>query len=363
MPGPHPDDDLLADLAADVLPVEQARIVEAHVLQCDRCAQLLSDAERVRRLLLADDPGPVPPAVWSRIEAVLLAETGAEAEGSTAHRRAAQPERRPSVAPPFLAETGAWDGPDPLDDPDRWNSARPSAAQTPPTARNVVPGPGGLRGLTTTRRDTRRDRRGPRLSLVIAAAAAVVAFAVVGTARLLGGGNPGSGSTALSSGTAQNSRAAAAAVLVSSGQNYTARDLARQVRPLLATGTAKGTAGSAEASRAGAASAPRAPASPSGTTTAGSDQAPSASGARRAAAVAPDPRATDVRNPQRLAACLAALNASSEPVVAVDLARFQDREAAVLVLSASAGGYEVFVVERTCAPGDEGTLDFARLPG
>jgi hypothetical protein len=360
VPGPHPDDDLLADLAADVLSVEQARIVEAHVLQCDRCAELLSDAERVRRLLLAGDPGPVPPAVWSRIEAALHAETN----GSPADRRPAPPERSRPAAPPSLAETGAWDGPDPLDDPDRWNGTRSPTGGTAGTVRNVVPATGSLRRLTTSRRDTRKDRRGLPLPLVIATAAVVAAFAVVGTAQLLRGGSAASssGSAALSSGTAQDSRAAAADVLVSSGRNYTARDLARQVRPLLAAGAAKGSAGSTEASRAGAAPQPRASASPSETVAAGTSQAPSAS-ARSALALAPDPRATDVRNPQRLAACLAALNASHEPLVAVDLARFQDREAAVLVLRAPAGGYEVFVVERTCAAGNEGTLDFTRLPG
>ena len=32
-------------------------------------------------------------------------------------------------------------------------------------------------------------------------------------------------------------------------------------------------------------------------------------------------------------------------------------------LRAPDAGYEIFVVERTCAPGNEGTLDYARLRG
>jgi hypothetical protein len=71
--------------------------------------------------------------------------------------------------------------------------------------------------------------------------------------------------------------------------------------------------------------------------------------------VAPDPEATDVTNPQRLAACLTALGASSDSVVAVDLARYQGREAAVLIVR-TASGYEVWVVERTCSAGHEGAL-------
>jgi hypothetical protein len=69
-----------------------------------------------------------------------------------------------------------------------------------------------------------------------------------------------------------------------------------------------------------------------------------------------------VTNPQRLAACLTALGASPDAVVAVDLARYQGREAAILVLRAESG-YEVWVVERTCHTGDEGALAETTLPG
>jgi hypothetical protein len=48
----------------------------------------------------------------------------------------------------------------------------------------------------------------------------------------------------------------------------------------------------------------------------------------------------------------------------VDLATYEGREAAILLLTAADGrGHEVWAVERSCAPGAEGALKYTRLPG
>src|SRR4051794_4957905 len=236
MPGRHPDDDMLADLAADVLPLEQARAVEAHVLDCDRCAALLSDAEHVRGLLLASDAGPVPPEIWSRIEAAL------QAAGSPR----AMEERKPAPPPPPAPEArrvdatgpGAWDAPDPLDDPHDWATTvqppvRPLADA--PTARTT----GNLRRLSASRRDARPERRRRPGALLLGAAAAVVLLLAVGTVRLVQSGrgpataafdssSSSAGSAASSSaagstpGNAAAGVAAAGPVIERSDTNYTA---------------------------------------------------------------------------------------------------------------------------------------------
>ena len=359
MPG-HPDDDVLADLAADVLPAGEARSVEAHVMACAQCAQVLEDAEHVRGLLLAGDPGPVPADVWQRIEAALPAEGGAAAGTGTpptttvpladtaafqAFVDAPPPPGRvlPLPSAPAQAEqveqggAGWADDADPLDDPGRWSGSR--RPRTTPASRS------------TARRDARPvagRRRGP---VLLAAAAGVAVIAVVGAVKIAApSGSDSNASLAAAEGSAASSTAgggaapaSAAAPLVRSGVNYTASTLAEQASALVHGDTGQ------------------------------SQQEPRSTLPRRsvtggdlgsAVKVKPDTAAGDVRNPSRLAACLATLDLARDRVVAVDLATYEGREAAILVLEPpTGGGYEVWAVERTCGSGVGGALKYTRLPG
>jgi hypothetical protein len=63
-----------------------------------------------------------------------------------------------------------------------------------------------------------------------------------------------------------------------------------------------------------------------------------------------------------LATCLAALGVPGDRLVAVDLATYEGREAAILLLApAEGGGHEVWAVERSCSSGSEGALKYTRL--
>lgn len=448
----HPDVNALADLAADVLPVEEARAVEAHVIQCPACADLLADSERIRPLLLSDDVGPMPDDVWQRLSGVLAEESSARS-ALDGHLVPMAPVPAPSSAPwdqhwqvdeaqasadatdtQWWAgqQDGGWDR-SPLD-PGAAAGAAPAAAaentvrdqHVPPTDglvrrrrdadarldragddptfdstevwdsfdlrdRNVppaaaapgapsdgddgtgltrvvrpladlspgAPGDTGERPNETTstlsalgggrvsglrkpgrvggpsRRDVRdssRAEKGPgrlrslatgrRAPLLAAAAGVVVAAGIGGFAwnALTGDGGTTRGGTDA----ALPSLAPVSARVLTTGKNYSEAGLGDEAKALVKqAATVKPGSPSVQANFTGNAA---------------------------------------IAQPKVLAKCLDALNASSQTPLAVDLAQYKNREAAIIVLTGQDGGYEVWAVSRDCGSGDESTLSFVAVP-
>jgi hypothetical protein len=135
---------------------------------------------------------------------------------------------------------------------------------------------------------------------------------------------------------------------------YTKQKLPAQVKTLignsqklLAEGTATDSA-RAQADQYAAGPATEAAKSPEG-------------GDPEAAAATPPPTALTqgqlLRSPAALQECLAAIGAAQVEPVAVDLARYAGREAAIIVLPAEGGGYDVWVVARDCRKGSDLAFD------
>jgi len=344
LPGRHPGDDLLADLAAEVLPETQARTIEAHVIGCPRCAELLSDAESVRRLLVTDDPGPMPPEVLARIESALQAEAAARAAGGDhLDGRGPGAPAAPVHATPPAGPQAPWgrdwaDGTgvqDPVPDASPTRLDRPGRV-----ARSVRPGGSGPRN----RRDARPDRPAGflqrRAGVLLGAAAALVLVSATGVVMSQLGGDGSTTSASMSGGPASDEAAAAPSTggfadvrFTTSRSEYTSQNLAAQARKVLQQNF--------DASQPR--SATRTVASPSAfaSVTGGPAQA--------------------LRDSDRLSACIKGLDRDVVPV-AVDFSTFQDREAAIILLPGPGGGYEVWAVDPTCGPDGDGVLAFSTLP-
>ena len=362
----HPDDDVLAEFAAEQLPADQALDVEAHVIDCVECARVLADAERVRQLLIRGDPGPMPDGVWARIQGALAAEmagpgvasalppTGSFAlpvdagRGGTGHVDAGHVDAGQDGAGQDRAgQDRAGSGDDhhgvPLPPPSMSFDEAPTAAwrrfldepPAPPAAPPVQARVGrAVRATVRSRRDARSDEKSGRPwmrpKILIAAAAAGLAVLTAGgfgVKALIGDGS-GAPAYDVVPGPSNHS------VVTGSGAEYTASTLSQRVGALVAriAGSASGRSASASL--------------PSG----------SVSGSPVAV-----PTEGTVADPKRLAACLTALGDGGRKPVAVDLARYEGREAAVIVLPGQAGGYDVWVVARTCSATDQGTLAFKKI--
>ncbi|MDQ1290058.1 MAG: hypothetical protein QG622_3624 [Actinomycetota bacterium] len=434
----HPPQDVLADFAAGVLGIGQARNVEAHVMACPSCQRFIQDAERVRGLFAAPPPGPMPADVWGRVERGLTQEAIARGAGPMTPSGPApvggrgvdsgwfdipgqpgqqafpsapiplHPTGMPQAAPPSMPlrqaplppvspgvgvptpngyplpggqppgdqlyggqipggpparhpgsddaapDTGTMFLPKPgenrpvavpLPPPDLSFDEAPTAAwrlflNEPESEEPVESAEHKRAGRTVrsvqSRRDARTEtnekppwRRPKVLAGLVAAGIAVLGLGGLGIVTLLSDDS----SDGLSAADALPG-AVAHSVLRSSGTEYTASTLVAQVKVLLSG------------------------ASPAAPTVSGK---PAAS-AKPVPAPTVTPKPGTVTDPKQLQSCLGALGERSRSPVAVDLARYQGREAAVIVLPGVNGGYDVWVVARDCRPGGEGHLAYKSIP-
>jgi hypothetical protein len=178
--------------------------------------------------------------------------------------------------------------------------------------------------------DRTKARRMPRW-LTVAAGLIVIGGTATAATQLLGPGGGGANSTA---GRAESSAGAGAPSLsvrpLATGTDYEPAKLGSQVDALLASGVSTPASGPRPATQedfAGAADGPLA-------------------------------------NPSGLHACLTALGATDQAPLAVDLASWQGKDAAVIVLGApsAAGSVQVWVVGRGCAAGDDQLMHYQRVP-
>ena len=379
-PREHPDADLLADLAADVLPEELAVRVESHVVGCDRCAGLLAEAEGIRGLLRRETPPAMPEDVADRIGAAIAAlrlgpaagdREGLEEDPEADARWAAAAARGAVGAARGRRSLGegslAGDGEVPAGGRTARRTVARGRTASVTRLRRAASGPARLRRQAIE--EQRSAERAGRIGRVLLAAAAVVVFAVAGgvAVRLINeagagdtlasnsadsgaGGSAEDGATgtsaqapsAAAAGKGERSAAAAGeAPVLATGTDYTAAGLEAQARRLVSSATVLSYAArDGEAKTATGLPAPSPAQQPAPTT------------------VTAPPGNQALRTPAALRACLQALDVADEQVVAVDLARYQGRDSAVIVLRASGGAYDVWVVARDCRPGAEGTLKY-----
>jgi len=322
--GDHPDPMALADLMAETLPEAEARTLRAHVAGCPHCSGLITDAEGVRPLLLAAEqaagPARMPADAAARLEARLVREWA-------------------------LADAVPAD---PLPHPLPHPSDRPARIAPAGGRRPHRPTRGPQRTRRQAREEERDEARPHRTRRWLAIAAGVVLVAGIGGLAIRQAGSPGAGtaSSAEAGGTAAPAAPEATTPVLATGTDYTKAALGAQVKALVSRSE---TAFDAQVRAGQKAPSGQAP----GPTAAAS---PPVNSAQAAAA-----GNQSLRDPAALQACLQAIDAAGVRPLAVDLARYQGREAAILVLPGRDGGYEVWAVARDCRPGADGTLYFAAI--
>lgn len=196
-----------------------------------------------------------------------------------------------------------------------------------------------------------RRRAAPRW-LAVAAGVAVLGGVSLTTGQLLDGGFSGQ-DAAVTAGSAQEEGALSDAppptvldgevAAVSTGTDYRERELADQVRVLVALGEGSAQPGLTPATR---------PGSQDGDGSGDSDGRPGTSSADELGLLT---------SPAGVAGCLEAIGAGDRAPLAVDLATYHGNPAAVIVLPSDGGGLDAWVVARSCAPGADGLQQFAHV--
>jgi hypothetical protein len=181
-------------------------------------------------------------------------------------------------------------------------------------------------------------------ALKIAAVLVVIGGAGFGALQLRGSGSGAADTTAAG---ASDAGAPIVTPVQSSTTDYLRKQLPSQVKSLIAT--------SQEELQSAAAN-------PEGARSSAFSATPSAAAkAAQEDPAAPEPLTSPqgqlLRSPQALQACLKAIGAAQVQPLAVDLARYGGREAAIIVLPADGGEVDVWVVARDCRPGSDGTID------
>ena len=355
VPSGHPDNDLLADLAAQVLPPDLAGQVQHHVQTCGRCTALLTDAESVRSLLLQIEPEVMPVEVLTRLERSLAMARQQE--------RPTGPPSRSGNPFPDSGETVMLNRVPGAEPPPRKDTGRRIVRSGPATGRMAATGGGGpmtgrlnrmSQSTTSARRQAIEEQKADRPSRleqfapVLKIAAGILVVAGVGVVGLQAFNHFSSGSDATTSAADSGASAPVLTPVLSTKTKYDKGDLAGQVKKLITASQSEATKPQALAQESDDASSRAA--------------APKASGAD--ASKAPNQL---LRDPGALRACLKDIGAGNAQPVAIDLARYAEtatgafREAAIIVLPGDGGGYDVWVVARDCKPGSDGAIDVVNV--
>jgi hypothetical protein len=338
----HPDDDLLADLAAEILPPEEAGGVEAHVRTCATCLQVLSDSEVVRSALLQIPLDPMPDDVLRRMRSVIQLEVNARSgESSLAAGRPGRSEWEDTseFTSVYAAQGGGSRGKRAPLSPGGEDFAEPEQA---PGANLVRAGAAGRNRTSTVRRErgSETGKKRSRPSGIWLSLAAAVTLIAAGGGLFLAGKLPNSssdsaGSTAaISAHSLEGSVPAAggaaapmavgtlATVRLSSGTAYTKAAFAAQTKALLEISTK--------------------PSATSKTMTSDAIGSPLAGQAG-------------------LAACIKTFQSSPGDVLTVDFATYEGAQAAVILLTVDGQTIQAWAVSPDCGGGSQVTLDFTQF--